>query len=280
MRSLGWCAAGLAAVLLSGCWLQPGYGPAGQNSNPFETRITGANAATLAEAWSVDTPYGTQQPLVRSGRVYLGGTRTVGTTKITGVDALALADGAPRWSRDLVTVSTSIAVGLGPTFSGDELWMGALPPNGPTPTFSTEITQLDPADGTTLGSTVVDGLGGVPATSGDLTVELTTLGFDPASSTSRLTVRDLATRATRWTAELPLTSSGPHLAHGTIYLSIDGTLYAFAAAGCGAATCAPLAQLPVDGSSTALSVAQGHLLVVSQPALDQHRLTAFTPTAP
>jgi hypothetical protein len=243
MRSLRWGAAGLAAVLLSGCWLQPGYGPAGQSSNPFETGITSANAATLTEAWSVATPY-VSQPLVRAGRVYLGGTRPVGADKVTGVDALALADGAPVWSRDLVTVSTN-ALPVGPTFSGDELWMGALPPNGPTPSFSTEITRLDPADGSTLGSTINEGLGAVPATSGDLTVELTTLGFDPASSTSRLTVRDRATRATRWTAELPLTTSGPRVGHGTIYLTVGDTLYAFALAGCGASTCAPAWTVPI-----------------------------------
>jgi hypothetical protein len=280
MRSLRWGAAGLAAVALSGCWLQPQYGPAGQNSNPFETRITSANAATLTEAWSVATPY-VSQPLVRGDRVYLGGTRPVGTSQVTGVDALALGDGSPVWTRDLVTTPNSIAVPLGPTFSGGELWMGALPPGGPTPTFDTEVTRLDPDDGTTLGSEIHEGMGGVPATSGDLTVDLSTLDFDPATATSRLVVRDLATRATRWTAELPLVASGPVVGHGTIYLTVDHTLYAFAAAGCGATTCAPAWTAPIaargDGDQVLVdAVADNGDLVLRQTWLVTDRFGNVT----
>jgi hypothetical protein len=41
-----WPAATLAIVGLSGCWLQPGYGPERRNHNPFEQSLTGQPPST------------------------------------------------------------------------------------------------------------------------------------------------------------------------------------------------------------------------------------------
>jgi hypothetical protein len=40
----------LVVLLLSGCWLQPGFGPERQSSNPFETTLTPANVAGVDQA--------------------------------------------------------------------------------------------------------------------------------------------------------------------------------------------------------------------------------------
>lgn len=62
-------------------------------------------------------------------------------------------------------------------------------------------------------------------------------------------------------------SDGPVVAGDVVYVGrqIDGThsVAAYAAAGCEAATCAPVAEVAVDGPPQGMSVAQGHLFVTT-----------------
>lgn len=89
-------AAVVAVLSLSGCWLQPGYGPENQGWNPVESSLTLANVESLAPAWSTETHFvGT--PLVAEGRVVVGGLDAGDTT---GVQALSLASGAPLWTAE------------------------------------------------------------------------------------------------------------------------------------------------------------------------------------
>jgi hypothetical protein len=59
-----------------------------------------------------------------------------------------------------------------------------------------------------------------------------------------------------------------------VYVGVDGAVLAFPRDGCGAATCAPLARLPVPGSTRSLAIAQGHLVVASARADQPYAATA------
>src|SRR5215831_14538129 len=99
-RVLRPAAVGFVAVLLSGCWLQPGWGPTRQNFNSLENTLTSANVATLAPAWSSGTAL-RSEPLASSAAVY---TAQVDGDKSSGfalhVEATDRNSGARLWRRD------------------------------------------------------------------------------------------------------------------------------------------------------------------------------------
>jgi hypothetical protein len=66
-------------MVVSGCWLQPGYGPDRQNFNPFESHLTEANAATLQQVWSTPWDVG-GQPLVTPVAVISGSNTSTSLT--------------------------------------------------------------------------------------------------------------------------------------------------------------------------------------------------------
>jgi outer membrane protein assembly factor BamB len=82
---------GLAGVLLSGCWFQPGWGPGRTGSSPVEDRLTVANVATLTEVWSADLGAGAVlDPIASMHGVHVVAGNTLRT--------LRLETGAVRWT--------------------------------------------------------------------------------------------------------------------------------------------------------------------------------------
>jgi hypothetical protein len=272
----------LAVGLLSGCWLQPGYGPGRQSFNRFETTLSAANVDTLVPVWSVDTHYG-GQPLVSGDRVILGGTRSTSAGRVAGVQAFTRRTGAPAWERDLaVSDNPLLPLASGPTFSGASVWFGVVP-SGSDPVFDTRFDRLDPAAGTTSGSLVeTAGYAATPVTAGPIIAYTAT---DLSIVTGTLVVRDASTPSTRWTASLTGQPSGTVVAHGQVYVTAGTTLYAFAATGCGAATCPPTWTATVPGATSASVVSatdDGQVLVTAHgttpggPGLDPVATASLT----
>jgi hypothetical protein len=69
------------------------------------------------------------------------------------------------------------------------------------------------------------------------------------------------------------------VAGGVVYVGGDGSVAAFAAAGCGADTCPALTSVSVAGAVDHVSVDGGRLFVVTRPASGATvgELTAFAP---
>jgi outer membrane protein assembly factor BamB len=83
------------SAALSGCWLQPGWGPSRSGHNPFEEGLTIDNVATLSRAWSVTVGNGpVLDPAVSPHGVHTVAGHFVGTNR--------LRDGAPLWSAQVL----------------------------------------------------------------------------------------------------------------------------------------------------------------------------------
>jgi hypothetical protein len=273
---------GFVVVLLSGCWLQPRFGPEAQNFNPLEETITSANVGTLRQAWQVETEFG--GALVRGGRVLTGGSRGVGGEYVTGAEALSLETGATVWSRQLYSTQQA-GQGWEPTIVNGEVWLAYLP-SGDPPAQQTTRVRLDPDDGSTVGSLVDDSLGVVPVDAGRIMVDLSGGRFSPRTPMV-VTVRDPTTTEVLWSASPPLSEYGhlpnPVVAHGQIYVSDGDRVYAFDADGCGAPTCPPVWDQEIwegDTSSFLRLVAatdDGHLVIYrTLPGGDRYRPTTQT----
>jgi hypothetical protein len=226
-------AAAVAVLSLSGCWLQPGYGPENQRWNPVESSLTLANVESLAPAWSTETSYaGT--PLVAEGRVLVGG---IDAEDTTGVQALSLASGAPLWTAGGDAVYPGLGVEIGPTISDGDVWIGGFP--DPAPAFSSNFTAFDLQDGSTTATFSENGLVSHPVRMGDVVAQTTRLDAVPTSP-GTLIVRDRTSMATVWTAALGGPPSAPVISDDRIYVGAGTRVYAFAAGGCGSPTCTPL----------------------------------------
>jgi hypothetical protein len=234
---VGVCA--VAALLFSGCWLQPRYGPEGQSFNPLEETITSENVGTLTQAWQVEAEYW-GVPLVRGGRVFMGMTDYAGSEPqfVTGVEARSLESGTTAWSRRLhSTRSESRSAGV--SFVDGKLWVGYYHlPTGDPSVLATRRERLDPDDGSTVGSLDDDGLADVPVEAGGIMADVTSANV---AAPTLLTVRDRDTAEPLWSASVPPASgTRPVIAHGQIYVHDGTSLHAFDAEGCGAPTCTPL----------------------------------------
>src|SRR5262245_8647090 len=91
----------LSVVALSGCWLQPGFGPERQNFNRGEQTLSPANVAGLTQVWSAPVDPGVGgQPLVDGRAVYTSGVVVTASGQTTFVvTATARGTGAPLWRR-------------------------------------------------------------------------------------------------------------------------------------------------------------------------------------
>jgi hypothetical protein len=242
------------APLLSGCWLQPDFGPEHQSYNASETTLTREFVGTLHEAWSA--PSGISgQPLVASGSVFLGGSE--GGDFL--VRALDRSTGARRWERNF-----GAADGFGGLLSvaGDQVVVGR----------TSEIATLDPATGATLetaGELVLDADTAVVA--GDV-IAYRALRLGQGGG-NRLVVRDRTTLQERWTAPIEPFGIGQFgetvSSQGNLYLrdsdptSGDAVIKAFPLAGCGAASCSPTATFPVPAPSAPLTTSDVQLLAAT-----------------
>ena len=144
--------AGAAALALSGCWLQTGYGPTHQNSNPFETGLTAGNVASWAPVWSTPVPneFGAE-PLVDGSAVYTAGLEGVDTFVVT---SLGRGSGTRLWHHDVPAEPGVPRTALGTLVrAGPDQVLVAVPGAAGGPV----ILALDPDTGATQATLPVPG---------------------------------------------------------------------------------------------------------------------------
>lgn len=221
----------VATVLLSGCWLQPGFDGSQTRWNPGENRLTTANAADLAEVWSVEvTAPEVSEPLVAGGRVYVG--RQASELRGGGVVAVSAATGEAAWERTTTPAGEYVRAHA-PTFVEGELWSSWWDGEPDRCGFGT--VRLD-RDGAVVGTDDSAFPVSAAAQSGPYVVQAE-MSRCPSGSDwppTVLRVRDSRTLESLWTGE-----AGMGTVSGGQILSPHGF---FPLAGCGAATCAPTAQ--------------------------------------
>jgi outer membrane protein assembly factor BamB len=240
MRTIKLGAACLAAVTLSGCWLEPFNGAAHQNANLGETTLTPANVASLAPAWSVAVDDGVGgQPLVTGGAVYVAGDVPGDDPQSFVVTARARGTGAPLWRREFPNGGSN----------GDRILSVA---DGKvllvrfSPTDGLVFEELDGATGDTLRSAPLafraDAASVVVA--GDL---IAYLSLNPVTAGLRITVQSRENFVVLWTADLAVNPEIPVplvIADNLLFewdeTSTGTVLRAFLASGCGPATCPPV----------------------------------------
>jgi hypothetical protein len=215
---------------------------------------------TAAQVWE-NTALGSTQPIAAGSRLI----DTLGTT----VRSFAAAGcGAPQcqpvWTADVGVPLDGLVA------DGNRLYAVSDDP-------SRELLGLDIATGAVVWRASVPSLSGMAAFGGIVytTSGSTLLALDGAGCVS--------TCSPLWTATFPGTRVSANLAGagGAVYVASDaGVVSAFDAAGCGAATCAPVTQVPLGGESTGtLIVASGHLYAgIHDPSETFNRVVAFAPT--
>jgi outer membrane protein assembly factor BamB len=250
-------------LALGGCWLQQDFGPTRQNFNPFETGLTSANVATLAEAWTAPAP-SQDQPLVTAHAVYAG-VLTVdpaGPDRAFTVRAVAPGSGAPLWTRTVQVLprvspdSPSHGVAGLVAADRDEI---VLASQGIGATFGTAFHVFEPLTGALI-DVRQDPRRFVDATSVVLNGgTLAYRAWDVDLGEQVLVVRSRETFEELWSAPLPdepviADRGGPLVIAGDrlfVREVIAGTdvkvVRAYALSGCGAATCAPVwtAEVPL-----------------------------------
>jgi outer membrane protein assembly factor BamB len=230
------------AALLSGCWSQIGADGGHTRNNAVETTLTPATVSGLHEVWSATVPGSVSEPLIWRGRAYV----TATTANGTGVRAVSLVDGSTAWETSLlggVGGEGSLVAGTAVTLVGDQLRSGHLgfaPITRVGPVCVTGTDVLDPATGAESGGPPVFPS---PTASDGATVAYTALDISPSPDCALRGVDlHVTSGATSWSASYPDFPSGaflPTLAGGQVFLSHTSSLDAYAAAGCGAATCSP-----------------------------------------
>jgi outer membrane protein assembly factor BamB len=255
-------AAALTAALLttSGCWLQVGANGGHTRENPDETTLTPATVAGLHEVWSAPVGNGPTEPMVKGGRVLVGTT----SSSRTAVTAHDLGTGDQLWSTTLFDTggaSGSLVFGAPVTFLDDAL-RGAFAagsessPQGPVCRSGSVV--LDPATGASTASS--GAMTWARAANGDVRATIESACPDISSFVLRVTAP-----ATSWrTASLGLITTAPTVSGRQVFLSRGTTLEAYAAAGCGAATCTPAWTLPFpNGLGPVIAGASGALFATS-----------------
>jgi outer membrane protein assembly factor BamB len=225
--------------MLAGCWWQqPGHGPGHTRADRGERAVTTATVDRLTEQWSRRLAGTLSEPVGDAHRLIT--TRAGGTA--TQVLALAGTTGATTWSADLPGFAT-IAAPTPVAFAGDDLAVGSVTrfprPGAAEP--CADLRRLDPGTGATAGTTPVDYPTSAFVTSGSIVAYVDSQRCH-LRATSRLVVLDRATLVPRWTSNTYPGESTiePTVADGRIYARLGGQIQAFAAGGCGAATCSPV----------------------------------------
>jgi hypothetical protein len=243
----------LSLVALSGCWLQPGFGPERQNFNRDERTLSPVNVGGLTQVWSAPMDAGVGgQPLVDGRAVYTSGSVTNGNQATFIVTATARGTGAPLWRRELPT-STFPAFPRVISVADDKvlLFRTVLDAQG-AGTFHFE--ELDAQTGATLRTSRATDeipIADTVAVSGDALAE--SAGLVGGAFGQGVVVRSRATLETVWSAQLSAglgTNIGPVQIAGDRLLTPDvspsgAVLRTFALAGCGAATCSPTSTVPL-----------------------------------
>lgn len=253
------------------------------------------DAETRATRWTHTFPGPSGTPTVSDGVIYVHGAGTLYAFSAAGCGAPTCA---PLWARTVggaqQTFDTVVAGGhlfvirpetfVHPVFgtrvpgatlsvhaadTGDFLWSTTY--FGDNPELGTGWGRID-------GIAVADGTVYVAAS-------LETAD-DPVGTLDAYTAAGCGSTACNpaWAGALTTTAgSGVAVGGGVIYASTtsgatgDGSVMAFDTAGCATSTCSPLVAVPVTGTPTAISLAQGTLLVRSSAGGDV--LTALSAPA-
>src|SRR5262245_51384078 len=182
-----------ATLMLSGCWLQTGFGPAHQNSNPFESGLTAANVDSLAPAWtSAISNIGGTQPLVTGSAVYVTGVQRGTGTGNFFVRALGRGSGAQLWQRSFpVDPFAPVAQGALLAVGPDRVIAWVAPLNDVQ-----ELVAFDPDTGATLATQQVPGTGPDSFAVGDAVIA----GSEADGTNAHLVVRSRSTFAALWSS--------------------------------------------------------------------------------
>lgn len=234
--------------LLSACnvWDQVGRLPDATRFNPDEADITSDTVDSLHDAWSVQSTGSFSEPILTGGNLYTT-VDAPGDGRVRSYDA---ATGAVLWDTPVPGPATAGPTGPVVSIAG-ALWVSRAGAGGSV--CDSLLHRLDPATGK-----VVDSETTGPAITGPVVGSGTTLAFvtrpgcSETGGRTRLAVRDLSGATESWTYSFPAgdqPTTPPSIGNGTIYVASANQVYAFDAAGCGAATCEPLwsASLDVDG---------------------------------
>jgi len=190
------------ALAVTGCWPAPGQGPDRAAFNPFESTLTAANVASLAEAWSAPLDGPIFQPFTNPGGEIVVGHGGVYVSDRKGLYRFDVADGTRAWKRTMpafpVEHDPEIAQ---PIVVGDRLLVGygsvgAFPDVAP----DWRSWWLDPATGATL----ADGPGGgapMAVRGSQAVLDLATC-IEPRICSGRSTVVDLDSGGTLSTAAI------------------------------------------------------------------------------
>lgn len=245
---------GLALVavlvpLLSACdvWEQVGQGAGNTRFNPKEAAITPANVGSLSQKWSSHISGDFSEPILSGGKIYTTVSPPSGAGSVRSYDAKT---GALLWDEPVPAPTTPGEAGP-VVLAGGALWVSHG--GSGASSCAAVLSRLDPANGDVLSTetTGAEILGPVVG-SGSTVAFVTRNGCGQPGGQSQLRVRDTATPSASWTFSFPASASphAPAIGDGTIYVTADDVMYAFDAAGCGAATCTPLwtKALEVDGA--------------------------------
>ena len=228
-----------ALVAMSGCWLQPGGGPANARHNGLETRLTVENVGSLAQDWAVLSNDNFWEPVVDGGLVFAsrqsGSSDGSGANDLLGVEARHTATGDLAWQRSVLPDGPAAGTVTTASIVDGAVWFSYVL-DGMADCTSV-LERLDPATGAVIGSEVTTGeVAGAVVGAGGVAAHATR-ACD--GSGWQLTVRDSATAEVLWTHAFAGQPAGPSVADGRVLAVAEERLHAFPAAGCGAATCAP-----------------------------------------
>ncbi|HEX8802735.1 MAG TPA: PQQ-binding-like beta-propeller repeat protein, partial [Acidimicrobiales bacterium] len=258
-----------AVAASSGCWLQVGNGPGHTRANAFEGGLTTATVAGLHEEWAVPLPGTGSEAMVADGRVILSWNAGLSA----GVRAVDETTGATVWDRTLMVVpaqSGALAAATSPTLVDGTVRTGAagfLPITRTGPACVVQTYHLDPATG--FGASIASAFPSPTAADGPV-VARALLTFPDGCTASPSIVLDVDVAGgspARWQAPVPGGPVGtflPTIVGGRLFLAHGATVDAYAATGCGAATCPPVWSRTFDASvSTPMAEATGPLFVPS-----------------
>jgi outer membrane protein assembly factor BamB len=269
----GLAAVALAAVPAAGAasWPQAGFGPARTAFNPNETTLGLGNVAQLQERWETTIgpadaaavySYGAT---VSKGVVYASGTTGLPTGD-SQISALSESTGQTLW-----TAPQSVPTYWPLAISGTTLFSAQLSPTGILRAFARKGCGAATCSPLWQGDVAAGHAYSPPLVTGATVV----VAGDDGGSNARLWAFPTAgcgaaSCAPTWTADLGanadpdfFTSSYASAVKGFVFAgSPDGSLRVFAAAGCGAAVCAPVWTAAGSGFVIESIAANGRVLVV------------------
>ncbi len=283
----------LLALALSGCWLQPGYGPNHQNFDPFETGLTANNVASLRQVWAADVPNTLSfDPLVNGTAVVSAGAEFLpgGAGPAFVVTALGRGSGALLWKRDFLPGPSAPASALGRVLraDADEVLIDM-----PFAAAGPEVVALDADTGATLRTLPAPGLGDPDAVVVDDHVVAYAAVLNPAGPDPQADIRvfDRATFSPLWSSapahDFDALATPTLISQGRLFArGLAGgrpTISAFDLAGCGAAVCDPLFTVPIPQPANPSQQADqlaatddGHVLVRLRTSAPDARLIDLT----